>query len=251
MEKIKLQASKRDVLGKKVAGLRRDGLVPVVLYGKGKDNMSLSVGKKEFDRAYKMSGRSTIIQVDIDGEKTKNVLIKDVDKHPVSDSILHADFYQVSMSEKITASIPLNFVGDSVAVMDLSGSLITNKSEVEVECLPADLPHEIEVDISVLENFDSVIHIKDIKVQEGVEIKDDLEETLVFVEPPRSEEELAELEEPVEEGEMPEAEMGGEEEEAEEGAEAGEEGKEGGKPAEGEKTESAESKEPGREQKSK
>src|SRR3990167_1588165 len=208
MEKIKLQATKRNVFGKKVSYLRREGVVPVVLYGKGKENMSLSVNKKEFDRAYRMSGGSTIIQVDIDGEKTKNVLIKDIDKHPVSDGILHADFYQVRMSEKITAPIPLNFAGDSVAVMDLSGSLITNKSEVEVECLPADLPHEIEVDISVLENFDSVIHIKDIKVPEGVEIKDDLEETLAFVEPPRSEEELAELEELVEEGEMPEAEQG-------------------------------------------
>lgn len=222
MEKIKIQATKRDVLGKKVSSLRREGLVPVVLYGKGKDNMSLSVNKKDFDRAYKMSGGSTIIQVEIDGEKTKNVLIKDVDKSPVSDSILHADFYQVRMSEKITAPIPLSFVGDSKAVIDLGGSLITNKSEVEVECLPGDLPHEIEVDISVLEDFEAVIHLKDIKMPEGVEIKDDIEETVALVEPPRSEEELAELEEPVEEGEMPEAEKG----QAEEGeAEGGEESK--------------------------
>ncbi len=224
MEKIKLQATKREVLGKKVSALRREGLVPVVLYGKGKDNLSLSVNKKEFDRAYKMSGGSTIIQIEIEGEKTKNVLIKDVDKHPVNDSIRHADFYQVRMSEKITASIPLNFTGDSKAVIDLSGSLITNKSEVEVECLPADLPHEIEVDISVLEDFEAVIHVKDIKVPEGVEIKDDLEETVALVEPPRSEEELAELEEPVEEGEMPEAEQG-QVEETEEVAEETEEAK--------------------------
>ncbi|MEK7447724.1 MAG: 50S ribosomal protein L25, partial [Patescibacteria group bacterium] len=125
---------------------------------------------------------------------------------------------------KITASIPLNFTGDSKAVIDLSGSLITNKSEVEVECLPADLPHEIEVDISVLEDFEAVIHVKDIKVPEGVEIKDDLEETVALVEPPRSEEELAELEEPVEEGEMPEAEQG-QVEETEEVAEETEEAK--------------------------
>lgn len=227
MEKIKLQATKREVLGKKVSALRREGLVPVVLYGKGKENMSLSVNKKEFDRAYKMSGGSTIIQIEIDGEKTKNVLIKDIDKHPVNESILHADFYQVSMSEKITASIPLNFIGDSKAVIDLGGSLITNKSEVEVECLPGDLPHEIEVDISVLEDFDAVIHLKDIKMPEGVEIKDDLEETVALVEPPRSEEEMAELEEPVEEGVMPEAEQG----QAEETGEVAE-GAEESKPAE-------------------
>ncbi|MDO8506945.1 MAG: 50S ribosomal protein L25 [bacterium] len=219
MEKIKIQATKRDILGKQVSSLRREGLIPVVLYGKGKDNMSLSVNKKDFDRAYKMSGGSTIIQVEIDGEKTKNVLIKDIDKSPVSDSILHADFYQVRMSEKITAPIPLSFVGDSKAVIDLGGSLITNKSEVEVECLPGDLPHEIEVDISVLEDFEAVIHLKDIKMPEGVEIKDDIEETIALVEPPRSEEELAELEEPVEAGEMPEAEKGQAEEGETEGSE--------------------------------
>lgn len=217
MEKIKLKAGKREITGKKVSSLRRQGLIPVVLYGKGKDNLNLTVDKKEFDRAYRASGGSTIVQVDIDDEKTKNVLIKDVMKNPVNESILHADFYQVKMSEKITASIPLNFVGDSKAVIDLGGSLITNKSEVEVECLPGDLPHEIEVDISVLEDFDAVIHLKDVLVPEGVEIKDDIEETVALVEPPRSEEELAELEEPVEEGEMPEAEKGQTEEAAEEG----------------------------------
>jgi large subunit ribosomal protein L25 len=224
MEKVKLKAEKREITGKQVAALRRQGLVPVVLYGKGKDNLNLTVGKKEFDRAYKMSGGSTIIQIEIDGEKTKNVLIKEVDKHPVNESIRHADFYQVRMSEKITASIPLNFTGDSKAVIDLGGSLITNKSEVEVECLPGDLPHEIEVDISVLEDFEAVIHVKDIKMPEGVEIKDDLEETVALVEPPRSEEELAELEEPVEEGVMPEAEQG-QAEEGEEVAEGAEEAK--------------------------
>ncbi len=232
MEKIKIKAQKRDILGKKVAGLRREGLIPVVLYGKGKDNMSLTVNKKEFDRAYRLSGGSTIVQIEIPDEKTKNVLIKEVDKNPVNDNIIHADLYQIKMSEKITAQVPLNFVGDSVAVIDLSGSLITNKSEVEVECLPADLPHEIEVDISVLEDFESVIHLKDIKVPEGVEIKDDLEETVANVEPPRSEEEMAELEEPVEEGEMPEAEQG----QAEETGEAAE-GAEEAKPAEAQASE--------------
>lgn len=210
MEKIKLQAQKRDLLGKKVASLKREGLVPAVLYGKGKDNISLQIDKKDFDRAFKLSGGSTLILLEIEGEKAKNVLVKDVQKNPVKDEVIHADFYQVRMSEKITAGVPLNFVGDSRAVIDLGGSLITNKSEVEVECLPADLPHEIEVDISVLEEFDSVIHVSDLKVAEGVEIKDDPEESVAFVEPPRSEEELAELEEPIEEVEMPEAEQGAE-----------------------------------------
>lgn len=208
MEKIKLQAKKRDVVGKGLAAVRNEGLVPAVLYGKGKENINLSVNKKEFDHTYKLSGESSLILLELEGEKAKNVLIKDISKDPVYGSVLHVDFYQVKMSEKITTNIPLVFIGDSKAVIDLSGSLITNKDEVEVECLPGDLPHEIEVDISVLEDFESVLHIRDIKVPEGVEIKDDPEETLALVEPPRSEEEMAELEEPVVEGEMPEAERG-------------------------------------------
>jgi len=208
MEKIKLQAKKRDIVGKGLAAIRNEGAVPAVLYGKEKENINLSVNKKEFDHIYKLSGESSLILLEIDGDKSKNVLVKDVSKDPVHGSVLHVDFYQVKMSEKITTNVPLVFTGDSKAVIDLSGSLITNKDEVEVECLPGDLPHEIEVDITVLEDFDSVIHIKDIKVPEGVEIKDDPEETLALVEPPRSEEEMAELEEPVVEGEMPEAEQG-------------------------------------------
>ncbi len=215
MEKIKLQAKHRDTFGKKVAKLRREGLIPAVMYSKGKEGTALSVDKKLFDHVYKLSGGSTILTLEIEGDKDRNVLIKEVDRNPVTDNVVHADFYQVKMTEKITATVPLRFIGDSKAVMDLSGSLITNKSEVEVECLPADLPHEIEVDISLLEDFESVLHISDIKLPPGVEVKDDPEETLAFVEAPRSEEELAELEEPVEEGEMPEAERGGEETAAE------------------------------------
>ncbi len=220
MEKIKLQAKPREIFGKKVAKLRREGLVPAVMYSKGKDSVALTIDKKLFDHIYKVSGGNTIIILEVEGDKNRNVLIKQVEKNPVTDNILHADFYQISMKEKITAMIPLRFTGDSKAVMDLGGSLITNKSEIEVECLPGDLPHEIEVDISSLEDFESVLHIKDIKVPEGVEIKDDIEETLAFVEAPRTEEEMAELEEPVEEGEMPEAEQGQAEEPAAEGGES-------------------------------
>lgn len=219
MEKIILKAQKRELTGRQVAALRRQGLVPVVLYGKGKENRNLTVDKKEFDHVYKVSGGSSLIFLEIEGDKGKNVIVKDVAKDPVKGSALHVDFYQVSMSEKITAGVPLKFTGDSKAVIDLGGSLITNKDEIEVECLPGDLPHEIEVDISVLEDFEVVLHVKDISIPEGVEIKDDPEETLVMVEPPRSEEEMAELEEPVEEGEMPEAEKGQVEETAEEGEE--------------------------------
>ncbi len=216
MEKLKLKSEKRKLLGKKVSSLRREGLLPGVLYGKGKKSEPLSVIKKEFDRVFKEAGSNTVILLEIEEDQPKNVLIQEVSKDPVLGESLHADFYEVRMDEKITTMVPLKFIGDSKAVLELGGSLLTNKNEVEVECLPGDLPHELEVDIAALEDFDSLIRISDIIVPRGVEIKDEAEETIALIEPPRSEEEIAELDEAVEEAEMPEAEKGSETEDLEE-----------------------------------
>lgn len=235
MERPVLKVQKREITGKAVAELRRGGLIPAVVYGKGKENENLSVNRLEFEHIYKEVGSSAIIKLEVDESGEKNVLIHDVSLGAVSGLPEHIDFYEVSMTEKITATVPLHFVGDSPAVIDLQGTLLTNKDEVEVECLPTDLPQNIEVDISILSDFEKAIHVADLKIPSGVEIKDDPEELVVTVEPPRSEEEMAELEEPVEAPEMPEAEMGAEEEvaEGEEAATEGEAPAEGGEaPAE-------------------
>lgn len=236
MEKITLKADIRDAAKEKAGRLRAEGKLPVVIYGKGKDSKSLTVNAHDFEKVFREAGQSALVDLVLpDGDK--KVLIQDIAFHPVNGTIEHVDFYEVSMTEKITTTVPLRFVGESTAVVDLSGTLITNKDEVEIECLPVDLPHEIEVDISVLTDFESSIHVSDIKVPNGVEIKDEPEETIVTVEPPRSEEELAELEEPVEEGEMPESEHGEEGEEAEGGKEEGAEEASEEKPAEEKKEE--------------
>lgn len=211
MEKVKLQVKKREVIKKAVKNLRRSGLIPAVIYGKGKPNLNLEVSQHDFEKIIREHGTSSILLLDVTGEGEKNVLIHELNHHPVTGVVTHVDFYEVSMTEKITTTVPLSFVGDSAAVIDQGGSLATNKDEVEIECLPGNLPQNIEVDISVLVDFEAAIHIKDIKMPAGVEIKEDLEEMVVTVEPPRSEEEMAELEEPVEAPEMPEAEQGGEE----------------------------------------
>lgn len=220
MEKIILKANIRDPKAEKNNKLRQEGNTPAVIYGKGKDSKPLTISAHDFERVYREAGHSALVDLVLpDGEK--KVLVQEVSAHPVNGKIEHVDFYEVSMTEKITTAVPLKFIGESTAVVDLSGTLITNKDEVEIECLPVDLPHEIEVDISVITDFEKSIHVSDIKVPTGVEIKDEPEETIATVEPPRSEEEMAELEEPVEEGEMPESEHGeeGEESEAEEGGE--------------------------------
>lgn len=226
MEKITLKANIRETVGKGISSLRSTGMVPGNVYGKGKENVNVSVSLHDIEKVYREHGTTSILLLDIEGNGQKNVLLHDISFNAINSKIEHIDFYEVNMTEKITTNVPLSFVGDSAAVIELQGSLLTNKDEVEIECLPADLPHNIEVDISVLVDFEATIHVSDIKVPEGVEIKDNPEDVVVVVEAPRSEEELAELEEPVESPEMPESEHGEAEEEIGEGSESSEQSEE-------------------------
>jgi large subunit ribosomal protein L25 len=215
VDKAKLLAKERTVVGKKVRALRRTGLLPLVIYGKDRQATALEVDAHDFDLLYKKAGGNTIVAIDIEKEdeskERKNVLIHRVETDPVSGNLLHADLLQIKMNEKLTTNVPLHFVGDSAAVIDLQGSLLTEMDEVEVECLPADLPHELEVDLGPLVDFDAVVHVSDIVAPAGVVILTDPEMTVARVEAPRSDEELEELEEPVAEGELPESEHGEEE----------------------------------------
>lgn len=219
-DKEKLVAKERSVIGKEVKALRRDGETPVVIYGGDRKPLALAVNSHDFEILFRKAGGNTIVNIEIelsDGTKEKkNVLIHEIDRDPVTSKILHADLLQIKMNEKITTSVPLKFVGDSIAVMDLSGSLLTPTTEVEVECLPADLPREIEVDLTPLSDFEAVIHVEDLNVGEGVLILTDPEIVVAHVEEPRSDEELEELDEAIEEPEVPESEHGEEEAPAEE-----------------------------------
>jgi len=183
--------------------LREKGFIPAVIYGEKEKNISLSINYEEFRRIFKQAGENTIIKLKI-GDKIKNILIHDVAKDPVTDKFIHVDFYQIRMDKIITAEVPLVFEGESPAVKNLDGILIKNITEVEIESLPGDLPHEIKVDISILETFDDSIRVSDLKLPENVKIKTDSEETIVSVNPPRTEEEIKELEEKPEEKEEPE-----------------------------------------------
>ncbi len=224
-EKEKLVAKERTVKGKQVRALRSAGLTPVVIYGNDRKPVALEVNSHDFALLYRKAGGNTIVAMDIEKEdgtkERKNVLIHEVAVDGVKGHILHADLLQINMKEKLTTSIPLKFVGDSLAVIDLQGSLLEALDEIEVECLPSDLPHEIEVDLSPLVDFEAVIHVSDIVAPEGVTILTDPEATVAHVEAPRSDEELEELEETPETPEAPESEHG-EAEEATEGEEKAE-----------------------------
>lgn len=185
MEKIQLQTEARDTNTRTAKAVYRQGFIPAELYGHKVENVHLSVNQIEFQKVLRKAGESTIIELQLPGGDMRNVLIQDVERHYLSSDPIHVDFYEVKMTEKLTATIPIEFNGESHAVKALGGTLVKVLNEVEVECLPGDLPHQFDVDISVLKSFDDQILIKDLKVSDKVEIKADVEEVVATVQPPR------------------------------------------------------------------
>jgi len=192
MTNLTLKVKKRIVFGKQNKLLREQGFIPAVLYGKKTPSCSLQVNAQDFKDAYKAAGDTDIIDLIIIDEKekqTKSVLIQNVSNHFLDGSFLHIDFFEVEMDKPITARIPINFTGESPAVK-LGGVLVKPTSEIEVEALPMDIPHEIIVDISSLTDFDQTIYIKDINFSAKVKVLIDENTPVVTVNAPITEEEL-------------------------------------------------------------
>lgn len=191
----KLKATTREITGKKVKKLRKDGFIPAVLYGHGTKPTSLSLKTNEFSKIYEEAGTSSLVDLKIDENNSVKVLTHEPQRDPVRNLPIHVDFYKVRMDEKIKTEIPLEFIGVSDAVETLDGSFVTNRDSIEIECLPTDLVSEVTIDLSVLKTFEDQVTVKDLKLPSTIEVLTDLEEVICFVEEPRSEEELAELEE--------------------------------------------------------
>ncbi len=197
MEKILLEASVRDVLGRKTNKGRREGLIPAVVYGRGIESKNIWVSALDFKRLIRKSGESTIIDLKIDKKDDRNVLIYDTQKDPIKDNYIHIDFFQVKMDEEIETEVELEYIGESLAVKTAGGVLVKNLDMIEVRCLPANLPSSIEVDISVLSTFEDHICIKDLKISKQVKVMADPDTVVALVAPPRSENELSQLEDKV------------------------------------------------------
>jgi large subunit ribosomal protein L25 len=185
MQKFQLKAQARDLKSTTPDKLRKAGQLPAVLYGRNIKNQSLTVNAAEFDKVLKKAGESTIIDLVTDDGKTHPVLIHDVQIHYLTSQPTHADFYAVSMTQKLKTKVVLEFTGESKAVKEMGGVLVKNLTELEVECLPADLPHSIIVNISPLDALNSSLHVKNITVPDGVKILTLGEEVIAKVQPPR------------------------------------------------------------------
>lgn len=184
--------------------LRQQGLTPLELYGHSKENRHLAAPTKELTKLFKQFGETTLIDVIEDGKTTK-VLFTEAQLHPLTHEILHLDLHAVNLKEKITAEVPISFVGASPAVDNLGGTLIESKQTIEVECLPTDLPHELEVNIAALATFEDTLRVADINLPANVELISDREEVIASIQEPRSEEELAALDEKIEDVDVEEA----------------------------------------------
>lgn len=202
MPAFKLVGKPRAILGKKVKKYRASGLIPAVLYGGASKNAAtLLVSEKDFLKVYRKAGASSLVSLEIGKGDSRNVLVHDVSKHALTDRFLHVDFYEVRMDEKLKAKVPLVFVGESPAVKNEGGMLVRPMQEIEVECMPKDLPRELEIDISVLEKFHDAIRIRDLQLPTGVAIHASGDEVIALVEEPRSDVELEKLSQTLEEQE--------------------------------------------------
>jgi large subunit ribosomal protein L25 len=217
-------AERRQVIGKQVRKLRREGIVPANIYGHRKESVALQMPRETIAALIRSAGSSAIVEVAVDGEaKARPALIKFVQRHAVTDEILHVDFYQVSMTEKMTLDVPLVMIGDAPAVKDYQGVLLQLVDNVSIRCLPTDLPQHLEVDISGLAELESSVHISDVKAPSSVEILNDPEQMVVRVETPRIAAEIEAEEAAAAEAAALEAEVAeGEEAPAEEGEAAAE-----------------------------
>jgi large subunit ribosomal protein L25 len=210
---LELSASKRTVTGKHVGALRRQGLIPAVLYGHNVEPVALSIDGRRLQKVWHRAGHSHLVDLLLDGGRPRKVLIRELQVNPRTATFQHVDLFAVNLLEKLTVEIPLIPLGEAPAVTEQKiGVLQQIMATVKVECLPGDIPAQLTVDISGLNNIDDGIHLREVPLPEGVTLAHGLDpdELVIKVAPIRVaevEEEVAEAaEEPTAEGETAEQE---------------------------------------------
>ncbi len=186
---INLKSKTRKLFGRKNKESKNQGFIPAVVYGHDFGSVSLQLSLAELEKVFKETGESSLINLEIDEKSPIKVLIHDVQYHSLTNKIQHVDFYKIRAGEKITVETGLKFSGEAPAVKNLGGILFHNIDKLEIKCLPDDLIHEIEVDISGLDTFDSIIRVRDLKIPSQIEVIDDLNELVVGISRPQAEEE--------------------------------------------------------------
>lgn len=188
MERAELQANKREVLGKKVRFLRRRGIVPANVYGHAVPSEALQVEARVMNEVLRRAGMTQLINLQIQGGRPRPVLVRSLQRNPRTGEVLHVDFYQVSMREKLRLNVPVVIIGDAPALKNTDGILVRNLDAIEVEALPGDLPPTIEVDVSHLNDIGESVTVGELRAPDGVTILANAEDPVVTIAPPMAEE---------------------------------------------------------------
>ena len=196
MEKYEIEAQDREVIGKKVKALRREGLLPAIIYGSGIDPMPITLNTKDVRQILSVIGANTLVTIKL-GKKEHLVLVRDIQREVIRRDLLHMDFQAVSLEESITSTVPIVLVGVAPVVKEFEALLITNMEDIQIEAKAKDLPDTISVDISTLLEIGDNILVKDLVISGDVTVLDDPEDVVVVATLPIL---MAELEELVEEG---------------------------------------------------
>ena len=195
MAEMKVQVKARSDFGSGASKrLRRSGMVPAIVYGGSADSVSVTLDPKEiFKLLRSQAGRNTILSLAIEGGRPDNVILKDLQVDPVKENILHADFQRIAMDQILKVTVPIAIRGDAKGVKTEGGLLDVVMREIEVECLPADIPERIVCDVSELEMHES-LRIRDLPTLKNVEVLEDADRVIVHVVAVREEEEEAPVE---------------------------------------------------------
>ncbi|MCD6569968.1 MAG: 50S ribosomal protein L25 [Deltaproteobacteria bacterium] len=176
-----LEVDLRSIKKKKVGRLRREGIIPAVIYGKTTSSTPIQVGYKDFEAVYKKIGGTSILNLRIKGEdRQRDTLIHTIQRHILSQKILHIDFLEVDVGKPVTVEVPIVFKGKSPVEEAGKGRIGQEATYIYVKALPMNIPSEIEVDVSIIENTDQVIHGSDLKLPEGVTLASDSEKDTVI-----------------------------------------------------------------------
>lgn len=209
MDVATVKLDPRTVTGKKVRQLRRQGVIPVHLYGADIEPSNLQIDSRTLNRLLPQVGANIPVSIEVEDQEMENIcFVREVQRHPVTEEVIHVDFLRVDITRTVSAEVPLTLTGSSPAVTQMAGTLLQNVQSLSIEALPMNMPAEIPIDISALVDFDTTLLVGDVEVPGNVTVLNDPEDAIVRVAPPRLEVETFEGEE------------------GEEGAEEGEEGAE-------------------------
>jgi len=216
MESTEIKATRREIIGKQVRAMRRDGKLPGVIYGRHLEPILITMDLRDTSKSLSGLAPSALVTVDVEGD-LHLTLIREKQRNKISGKLIHIDFMAVSMAETLRTNVYLDLIGVAPAIKEYDGIIVTGVEELQVECLPQDLPERIEVDISVLTEIGSVIHVSDLQISDKVKILDDPDTLIVLITAPEKEEEPVVVEEEaVATGEPEVIEKGKKEEEVEE-----------------------------------